>query len=67
MPQCGINRGCATIFIHMKIIFYTSINKAIDIVTTEILITTMFLTCSSMVLIPHVASEWKATIRVSDN
>ena len=21
MPQCGINRGCATIFIHMKSIF----------------------------------------------
>ena len=38
MPQCGINRGWATIFTHVKIIFNISINKATDIVTTEILI-----------------------------
>ena len=25
MPQCGINRGCATIFTHVKIIFNNSI------------------------------------------
>ena len=36
MPQCGTNQGCATIFTHVKIIFNISINKATDIVTTEI-------------------------------
>ena len=39
MPQCGTNRGYATIFRHVKIILNISINKATDIVTTEILIT----------------------------
>ena len=31
MPQCGINRGCTTIFTHVKIIFNIGINKATDI------------------------------------
>ena len=30
MPQCGINRGCATIFTHVKIIFNISTNKTTD-------------------------------------
>ena len=69
VPKCGINHGCATSYIHIKIIFYTSINKTIDIVTTEILITTTFLTCSNMLPIPHAGVETcesRATIRVSD-
>ena len=35
MPQCGINRGCAIIFTHVKIIFNISINKATDIVMRD--------------------------------
>ena len=33
MPQCGINRGCATVFTHVKIVYkqsYGSNNRDFD-------------------------------------
>ena len=62
MSQCGINRGCVTIFIHVKInLFFTPIyvNKATDTVynNRDFDYTTRFLTCSSMLPIPHAGVE----------